>query len=247
MASRSTMPTAKPATSSCPGCEQAGVLGQLPADDGAAGGPAARRDPGHHLADLLGVDLAQELVVQEKEGPGAAAHQVVHAHGHQVDPTVSKRPVAMATAILVPTPSVLEPGRGGGSRRAARTARRTPRSRPAPPGGPRWRPPGRAWRRRRGRRRRCRPRPRRRSAGRGDLFARGVPALRRASDNRRADLRLPAQRNRDLARVVAGEAGVAETGARRPGRLLEGVQTQVGQAVGAQVLPDLVRPRGWRR
>ena len=62
------------------------MLGQLAADDGAAGGPAAGGDAGHHLADLVGVDPAQQLVVEEKEGPGAAAHQVVHAHGDQVDP-----------------------------------------------------------------------------------------------------------------------------------------------------------------
>ena len=68
------------------GLEQPGMLGQLAADDGAARGPAAGGDAGHHLADLVRVDLAEQLVVQEKEGPGAAAHQVVHAHGHQVDP-----------------------------------------------------------------------------------------------------------------------------------------------------------------
>ena len=38
---------------------------------------------------------------------------------------------------------------------------------------------------------------------------------------------------------MAGEAGVAEAGSGRPGRLLEGIELQVGQAVGAQVVPDL--------
>ena len=46
--------------------------------------------------------------------------------------------------------------------------------------------------------------------------------------------------DRDLDRVVAGEAGVAEPGAGRAGGADEPVEGEVGQAVGADVVADLV-------
>ena len=49
-------------------------------------------------------------------------------------PTVSKRPVAMATAILVPTPSVLDTSTGGGSRPGTSNSPPKP---PIPPEHPR--------------------------------------------------------------------------------------------------------------
>ena len=63
----------------------AGMLGRLPADEGAAGLDAALRHAGHDLGDLLGEVLPAGDVVQEEQGLGAAAHHVVDAHGHGVD------------------------------------------------------------------------------------------------------------------------------------------------------------------
>ncbi len=67
------------------GPEQPRMLGQLAPHDGAPGPAAPCRDPRHHLANLVRVDPAQQLVVEEEERTGPAANQVVHAHGDQVD------------------------------------------------------------------------------------------------------------------------------------------------------------------
>ena len=63
----------------------AGVLGGLAADQGAAGLDAALRHAGDDGGDLLRLVFADGDVVQEKEGPGSAADDVVDAHGHTVD------------------------------------------------------------------------------------------------------------------------------------------------------------------
>ena len=62
----------------------AGVLGHLSADEGAAGLLAALRDALHNLCHVLGAQLADGHVVQEEERLGTDGHDVVHAHGHQV-------------------------------------------------------------------------------------------------------------------------------------------------------------------
>ncbi len=62
-----------------------GVLGHLTADQGAAGLAAALGDAGDQLLDVVRVELADGDVVEEEQGLGALAHQVVDAHGDQVD------------------------------------------------------------------------------------------------------------------------------------------------------------------
>ena len=64
---------------------EAGVLGGLPADQGAARLAAALGDAGDDVGDAAGVVFAAGDVVQEKEGGGAAADDIVDAHGHAVD------------------------------------------------------------------------------------------------------------------------------------------------------------------
>jgi hypothetical protein len=69
-----------------PGRVEAGQLGRLPPDEGAAGLPAPLRDPLHHLGPLVGGEAAGGEVVEEEEGLGPDHRHVVDAHGHQVDP-----------------------------------------------------------------------------------------------------------------------------------------------------------------
>ena len=64
----------------------AGVLGGLAAEQGAAGAPAALRDALDDPRDALRNDPADREVVQEEQGLGARAHDVVGAHRHEVDP-----------------------------------------------------------------------------------------------------------------------------------------------------------------
>ena len=61
------------------------VLGHLAADQRAAGLPAAVGDALDELLDVVGVELADRDVVEEEERLGALAHDVVDAHGHEVD------------------------------------------------------------------------------------------------------------------------------------------------------------------
>ena len=63
----------------------AGVLGHLAADERAAGLPAALGDALDELLDVVGVELADGDVVEEEQRLGALAHEVVDAHGHEVD------------------------------------------------------------------------------------------------------------------------------------------------------------------
>ena len=60
----------------------AGVLGHLAADQRAASLPAAVGHALDELLDVVGVELADRDVVEEEEGLGALAHDVVDAHGH---------------------------------------------------------------------------------------------------------------------------------------------------------------------
>ena len=63
----------------------AGVLGGLAANQGGAGLNAALCHTGHNLGNLFGDVLAAGNVVQEEQGPGTAADNVVDAHGNTVD------------------------------------------------------------------------------------------------------------------------------------------------------------------
>ena len=63
----------------------AGVLGHLAADERAAGLPAALGHAVDELLDVVGVELADGDVVEEEQRLGALAHEVVDAHGHEVD------------------------------------------------------------------------------------------------------------------------------------------------------------------
>ena len=56
------------------------MLGRLAADEGAAGLDAALGHAGHDLGNLLGEVLPAGDVVQEEQGPGAAAHPVSYTH-----------------------------------------------------------------------------------------------------------------------------------------------------------------------
>ncbi len=67
------------------GAKLTGVFGQLTAQDGAPGLPAALGNTAHNLGHGVGVEVPPQLVVQEKEGLCALAHQVIHAHGNEVD------------------------------------------------------------------------------------------------------------------------------------------------------------------
>ena len=64
---------------------EAGHLGGLAAHQGALGLAAALGDAGDDVSDAGGVVLAAGDIVQEEHGGGAAAHNVVDAHGHTVD------------------------------------------------------------------------------------------------------------------------------------------------------------------
>ena len=83
--SRSATPTAKPTRSNSPGLHGARVLGHLAADQRAAGLAAAMGHALDELLDVVGVELADRDVVEEEQGLGALADDVVDAHGHQVD------------------------------------------------------------------------------------------------------------------------------------------------------------------
>ena len=83
--SRSATPTAKPTRSNSPGLHGAGVLGHLAADQRAAGLAAALGHALDQLLDVVGVELADRDVVEEEQRLGALAHEVVDAHGHEVD------------------------------------------------------------------------------------------------------------------------------------------------------------------
>ena len=67
------------------GLHGAGVLGHLAADERAAGLPAALGHAVDELLDVVGVELADGDVVEEEERLGALAHEVVDAHGDEVD------------------------------------------------------------------------------------------------------------------------------------------------------------------
>ena len=67
------------------GGHEAGVLGGLAADEGAAGLDAALRHAGDDGGHLLWFVLADGDIVQEEQGHGAAADDIVDAHGYAVD------------------------------------------------------------------------------------------------------------------------------------------------------------------
>ena len=61
------------------------VLGHLAADQRAAGLAAALGHAFDELLDVVGVEPTDRDVVEEEERLGPLAHEVVDAHGHQVD------------------------------------------------------------------------------------------------------------------------------------------------------------------
>ena len=61
------------------------MLGHLAADEGAAGLAAALGHAFDELLDVIGIELADRDVVEEEERLGALAHDVVDAHGDEVD------------------------------------------------------------------------------------------------------------------------------------------------------------------
>src|SRR5207237_4342744 len=65
---------------------EVGELGRLAADQRAAGPLAALDDAGHDRLHPRGVEPRDPDVVEEVEGGGAVDQEIVHAHGHEVDP-----------------------------------------------------------------------------------------------------------------------------------------------------------------
>src|SRR5690606_22005128 len=63
----------------------AGHLGGFTTDQRTAGQLAACADAGDHLGGDVDIQLARGVVIKEKQRLGAADHQVVDAHGHEVD------------------------------------------------------------------------------------------------------------------------------------------------------------------
>ncbi len=64
----------------------AGVLGHLAAEQRGAHLAAALGHPAHQLGHPIRIDPADRQVVEEEQRLGPLADEVVHAHGHQVDP-----------------------------------------------------------------------------------------------------------------------------------------------------------------
>ncbi len=83
---RSTTPTANPTRSNSPGFITPGCSAISPPSSVAPTWRHPSATPGHQLGHLGGIDRAGRDVVEEEQRLGALAHQVVHAHGHQVDP-----------------------------------------------------------------------------------------------------------------------------------------------------------------
>ena len=67
------------------GLIEPGHFGGLAADQRAARLPAAERDAGDHGGADFRLELAAGEVVEEEQRFGALHHQVVHAHGDQID------------------------------------------------------------------------------------------------------------------------------------------------------------------
>ena len=62
------------------------MLRHLPAEKGTARLPAPVGHARHELLHLVGVELARRDVVEQEQRLGPDAHDVVDAHGHEVDP-----------------------------------------------------------------------------------------------------------------------------------------------------------------
>ena len=144
MASRSTTPTANPARSNSPGGVTPGCSAISPPSSAQ---PACRQPVGHardELLHLVGVELAGGDVVEEEQRLGPHAHDVVDAHGHEVDPdgVVAARRRGPRTTWSPPRRWRTR-ARAGGSGRGRR--RSCPPNPPMPPrtSGRAWRPPGR--------------------------------------------------------------------------------------------------------
>ena len=119
-----------------------GVLGHLAAEQGGADLAAALGHPGHQLGHLGGLHRPGRDVVEEEQRLGSLAHQVVDAHGHQVDADGVEAAELLGHHQLgahpvggrhQDRPAVARPCRG-------RTDRRSRRGRRAPRDGG-WRPP----------------------------------------------------------------------------------------------------------
>jgi hypothetical protein len=67
------------------GLHHTGVLGHLPAQQGGTDLAAPLGHPGHQIGHLGRVHRPGRDVVEEEQRLGALAHEVVHAHGDQID------------------------------------------------------------------------------------------------------------------------------------------------------------------
>ena len=113
------------------GLHGAGVLGHLAADQRAAGLAAALGHALDELLDVVGVELADGDVVEEEQRLGALAHEVVDAHGDEVDADGVEAPGGLgdrAPWCRRRRSTTRAPGGGSGGWRR-RTARRTRRCR----------------------------------------------------------------------------------------------------------------------
>ena len=79
-------PTQKPARSNASSVHEPRVLRGLAADQGAAGVPAAGRDPLDETRHGVRVEPPDRDVVEEEERRGARADDVVGAHRDEIDP-----------------------------------------------------------------------------------------------------------------------------------------------------------------
>ena len=63
-----------------------GMLRGFPTQEGAAGLNAALGNAGHDVGHMLGHHLADSNIILQEQRLRPTHHQVIHAHGHQVDP-----------------------------------------------------------------------------------------------------------------------------------------------------------------
>ena len=112
------------------GLHRAGVLGRLPAEQGAAGQPAALGHPGDDGGHPRGVDPADGQVVEDEQRLGPGHDHVVDHHGDQVDADG-----VVAVEGLGDQQLGADPVAGRGQHRVATPARPVP-GQPPQPGEP---------------------------------------------------------------------------------------------------------------
>ncbi len=65
---------------------ETGHLRGLPADKRAAGLPASGSNSAHKLLDDVQIHVAKGKVIKKEEWTRALDHDVIYAHGHEIDP-----------------------------------------------------------------------------------------------------------------------------------------------------------------